>query len=140
MTSIRARVVGFMAALMLVGAVVVPMAASGSTPPENTQTTAESTVGSSAAVQPAVEEACPYGDVCVWPQFRYQGTRGLTICSNTGEHFFGNVKNSLKNRCPNQKVWWYEAGGGPYRCVNPNENVEVMDQEYIEVGAEGSRC
>jgi hypothetical protein len=143
MIHIRAKALGALVAVLALGAAIaVPSFAMAegeaeSTPPAPA---AESTTGTSVTVEPLAEEACPYGDVCVWPQFGYQGTRGLTECSNTGEHFFGNVKNSLKNRCPNQKVWWYEAGGGPYRCVNPNENAEVMDQEYIEVGAVGSRC
>jgi hypothetical protein len=85
------------------------------------------------------EESCPSGNICVWPQYNYQGARGMTACSATGFHPLGGLKYSVKNRC-GAKGAGLMRDGQVYGCIPPGgQNPSTLWFNGVQVYA-GSPC
>lgn len=71
---------------------------------------------------PLVEESCQNGNVCVWPQENYQGTRSEISCSVT-IRMFETYKHSAKSRCSaGRRVILAERASANYTCMEPGGN------------------
>lgn len=90
------------------------------------------TASPSGEVVPFAEESCPSGSICVWPQTGYQGPRGETSCSASGNHVLGGTKKSAKNRCGSKGVG-LKRNGEAVGCVGANQNAENYPNGFNEL-------
>lgn len=133
MIHIRARAV---AALIIVLALGAAIAVPGFAAAEEEAATGAAPSSEAATL---AEESCPSGSICVWPQYNYQGARGMTACSATGFHPLGGLKYSVKNRC-GAKGAGLMRDGQVYGCVPPGgQNPSTLWFNGVQVYA-GSPC
>jgi Peptidase inhibitor family I36 len=95
-------------------------------------------IGLFAAGSAAADETCPSGNVCVWPQRNFQGTRGLSLCTG-GVHPLAGYKESVKNRCANKSAILRKDGVWTW-CIGPAENANVPPINEVVILAEGAHC
>ena len=67
------------------------------------------------------EESCPAGSFCVWTGANFQGVRGQTACSASGNHVLAGTKFSAKNRCASKGVG-LKRNGEAVGCVGAGQN------------------
>jgi hypothetical protein len=95
-------------------------------------------IGVLAAGSAGADETCPSGNVCVWPQRNFQGTRGDSLCT-TGTHPLSGLKESVKDRCANKGAILRKNGVEVW-CIGPAENANTPQFNEVSILAEGGRC
>jgi hypothetical protein len=78
------------------------------------------------------EESCPEGSFCVWPQAHFQGARGQTACSASGNHVLAGTKHSAKNRCASKGVG-LKRNGEAVGCVGAGQNSTNFTGGFNEI-------
>jgi hypothetical protein len=125
MNYIRAKVLGALIAVLILGAAIaVPGIALGEEGPQESSPSAEAS--------PLLEESCPEGNVCVWTENHFHGTRGETDCTAIGRHKLAGTKHSAKNRCPN-RASGLDLNLEAFACLNPGDNAENLQPGINEV-------
>src|SRR6201999_1216868 len=139
-TEAMKKLIGLVAALAVLGAVLASFASAeevpSQPPPAATEESEPAPPAATEESEPAsVEGVCGVGNICVYVFPFFEGPSGITSCQAPGAHPLGGNRSSIQNECVNVAVWM-RVNGNAVGCKNPGTSNNSITFNELWVGAD----
>lgn len=137
----RAKMLGLLIAVFVLGAIIVPGMAQATSPTGKAASTSQNAFAANPLLEvtPLAEESCQSGNVCIWTSKEYKSGRSEYRCVNEYHPNLG-IHRSAKNRCPDRPAFFLLNGVTVF-CMNPGgDRPNPPEFNAFAVTNVGERC